>query len=135
MTGPQHSGGCLCGAIRFQMSADPLWVAYCHCESCRRHTAAVVATFAGFAETAVSFTKGTPAVFESSPEVWRSFCSRCGSPISYRSARFPGEVHFYIGVMDSPGQYLPQAHVHHGEHISWFDTKDDLVRFESTAKV
>jgi hypothetical protein len=133
MSGAEHGGGCLCGAIRFRMTADPLWVAYCHCESCRRHTGSVVATFAGFAESTVSFSEGTPAVFESSPQVWRSFCGRCGSPISYRSTRFPGEVHFYIGVMDRPEQYLPQAHVHHGERVAWFDTKDDLQRFERTA--
>jgi len=134
VSGADHSGHCLCGAIRFRMTTDPLWVAYCHCQSCRRHTGSVAATFAGFAEQAVSFTEGTPKVFESSPQVWRSFCGRCGSPISYRAARFPGEVHFYVGVMDRPEQYMPQAHVHHGEHIPWFETKDNLVRFERTAK-
>jgi hypothetical protein len=133
MSDREHSGGCLCGAVRFRVSADPLWVAYCHCESCRRHTASVVATFAGFAETAVSFTGEAPSVFQSSPDVWRSFCGRCGSPISYRARRFPGEVHFYIGTLDKPERYLPQAHVHHGEHVAWFDTKDDLPRFERTA--
>jgi hypothetical protein len=134
VSGADHSGHCLCGAIRFRMTTDPLWVAYCHCQSCRRHTGSVAATFAGFAEQAVSFTEGTPKVFESSPQVWRSFCGRCGSPISYRAARFPGEVHFYVGVLDRPEQYVPQAHVHHGEHIPWFETKDNLVRFERTAK-
>jgi hypothetical protein len=129
----EHSGGCLCGAIRFQMNADPLWVAYCHCQSCRGHTGSAVATFAGFAESSVSFVQGGPELFESSPQVWRSFCGRCGSPISYRAARFPGEVHFYIGAMDRPEQYVPQAHVHYGERISWFDTKDELPRFERTA--
>jgi hypothetical protein len=128
----EHSGGCLCGAIRFRTTANPLGVVYCHCQSCRRHTGSAVATFAGFAEEAVSFTQGVPAVFESSPDVWRSFCGRCGSPISYRAARYPGEVHFYIGVMDHPEQYVPQTHVYYGEHIPWFDTKDDLPRFERT---
>jgi hypothetical protein len=128
----EHSGGCLCGAVRFRMTANPLGVVYCHCQSCRRHTASAVATFAGFAEEVVSFTQGVPAVFESSPDVWRSFCGRCGSPISYRAARYPGEIHFYIGVMDRPEQYVPQTHVYYGEHIPWFDTKDDLPRFERT---
>lgn len=132
MNAAEHSGGCLCGAIRFRTTANPLGVVYCHCQSCRRHTASAVAIFAGFAEEAVSFTQGVPAVFESSPDVWRSFCGRCGSPISYRAARYPGEVHFYIGVMDRPEQYVPQTHVYYGEHIPWFDTKDDLPRFERT---
>jgi hypothetical protein len=133
VNGSEHGGHCLCGAVKFRMNADPLWVSYCHCESCRRHTGSAAATFAGFAENTVSFTEGMPKQFESSPEVWRSFCGRCGSPISYRAARFAGEIHFYIGAMDRPEQYVPQAHVHYGERVPWFDTKDELPRFDRTA--
>jgi hypothetical protein len=133
VNGSEHGGHCLCGAVKFRMNADPLWVSYCHCQSCRRHTGSAAATFAGFAENTVSFTEGMPKQFESSPEVWRSFCGQCGSPISYRAARFPGEVHFYIGAMDRPEQYVPQAHVHYGERVPWFDTKDELPRFDRTA--
>jgi hypothetical protein len=133
VNGSEHGGHCLCGAVKFRMNADPLWVSYCHCQSCRRHTGSAAATFAGFAENTVSFTEGMPKQFESSPEVWRSFCGQCGSPISYRAARFPGEVHFYIGAMDRPEQYVPQAHVHYGERVPWFNTKDELPRFDRTA--
>jgi hypothetical protein len=130
MNGAEHGGGCLCGAVRFRITADPLWIAYCHCESCRRHTASVVATFAGFDEGAASFTGEAASIFQSSPDVWRSFCGRCGSPISYRSTRFPGQIHFYVGAMDRPERYPPQGHVHFAEHVAWFDTRDDLQRFE-----
>ena len=129
-----HSGHCLCGTVQFEISAEPLWVAYCHCGSCRRHTASAVAAFAGFDERSVRFTREEPRVYESSPGVWRSFCGICGSPIGYRSTRFPGEVHFYVGVMDDPQCYRPTAHVHYGERIPWFDTKDELVRYEATSK-
>jgi hypothetical protein len=133
MSGTAHSGRCLCGGVRFEIGSDPLWVAYCHCASCRRHTASAVATFAGFAEDSVRFTQGEPRVYESSPKVWRSFCGNCGSPISYRSKRFPGEVHFYVGVMEHPDRYEPTAHVYFGEHVPWFDTRDTLKRYETTS--
>ena len=134
MNEPQHSGHCLCGGVEFEISDEPLWVAYCHCASCRRHTASAVALFAGFDERSVRFTRDEPKVYESSSGVWRSFCKACGSPISYRSTRFPGEVHFYVGVMNYPERYRPTAHVYFGEHIPWFDTKDELVRYEATSK-
>jgi DNA-binding HxlR family transcriptional regulator len=100
-------------------------------EAYRPHWAAVA--MAGFAERSVQFTRDEPQVYESSPDVWRSFCGTCGSPISYRSKRFPGEVHFYVGVMDQPDGYEPTAHVYFSEHVSWFDTRDNLVRYERTA--
>jgi hypothetical protein len=134
MNEPRHSGHCLCGRVEFEISSEPLWIAYCHCASCRRHTASAVALFAGFDERSVRFIHDEPKVYESSPGVWRSFCEGCGSPVSYRSTRFPGEVHFYAGVMNQPENYQPTAHVYFGEHIQWFDTKDELVRYEGTSK-
>lgn len=120
--------------VEFEISSEPLWIAYCHCASCRRHTASAVALFAGFDERSVRFIHDEPKVYESSPGVWRSFCEGCGSPVSYCSTRFPSEVHFYVGVMNQPENYQPTAHVYFGEHIQWFDTKDELVRYEGTSK-
>jgi hypothetical protein len=130
---PRHSGHCLCGKVEFEISSEPLWIAYCHCASCRRHTASAVAVFAGFDERSVRFSREEPKVYESSSGVWRSFCNSCGSPISYRSRRFAGEVHFYVGVMNHPEHYQPMAHVHFAEQIPWFDTKDELMRYEATS--
>jgi hypothetical protein len=134
MEKPRHSGRCLCGNVTFEIVSEPLWVAYCHCASCRRHTASPVACFAGFEERNVRFPKDKPASHESSEGTWRSFCRTCGSPVSYRSQRFPGEVHFYTGVMDAPERYRPTGHVNFEEHIAWFDTRDDLERHAATSK-
>ena len=129
-----HLGFCLCGAIKFESDREPKWVAYCHCASCRRHTGSAVATFVGFDDAHFRFTAGTPAVYESSLKVWRSFCPACGSPISYRSARYPGEVHIYIGAMDRPERYVPTAHVYFAEHLPWFDTTDTCLRLAGTTR-
>ena len=45
----EFTGRCLCGRVRYLAAGAPLWVAHCHCESCRRATGAPLATYAGFA--------------------------------------------------------------------------------------
>jgi hypothetical protein len=55
----------------------------------------------------VEFTKGAPALYESSPGVRRGFCSNCGSTLTYESDAFPGEIHIHIGTMDRPEDFPP----------------------------
>src|SRR5262245_27881269 len=89
-----HTGRCLCGAVRFEARGPAKWTAYCHCNSCRKHTGAPVSAFAGFERSDVTFT-GEPAFFVSSPGVKRGFCSVCGSTLTYEGDRWPTEIHFH----------------------------------------
>jgi hypothetical protein len=128
-------GHCLCGAIRYEFEGKPDWIAYCHCESCRRHTSSAAATMLGVKVTAFRYLEGTPASYQSSPGVWRYFCPTCGSPMAYTNdARWPGEVHLYLGTLEHPETFVPTAHVHTGEQLPWFDAHDDLPRFEKLGK-
>ena len=124
-----RQGRCLCGAITFAYEGAPLWVAHCHCESCRRQTASPVTTFVGVADKGFRWTEGAPAIFESSPGVRRSFCTRCGTPLAYEADRFPGEVHLYVATLDDPNAVEPSGHVHTAEQIAWFEVHDALPRF------
>jgi hypothetical protein len=125
----QHSGGCLCGSVRFETEGEPLWVAHCHCNSCRRHTGSSVATFVGFRREQVQFPTGQPATFASSAGVTRSFCARCGTPLAYAATRAPGELHLYLGCFDAPQLFVPQLHVYYAEHLPWLELNDALPRF------
>jgi hypothetical protein len=51
-----HTGGCRCGAVRFEASVEPNHVSYCHCSDCRKATGAPVTAFVGFAADQVSLT-------------------------------------------------------------------------------
>ena len=128
-----RTGGCLCGKIRFEMSEEPIWAGFCHCSSCRKSTRAVAVMHVGVSEGALTFTKGKPKVYESSPGVRRGFCGKCGTPLMYDGDRFPDYIQLYIGTFDEPSQILPQAHVHFGERVAWYDVRDDLPRFERSA--
>ena len=122
-----RSGQCLCGDVRFNARGSPLWVAHCHCLSCRRNTGAPVATFVGFPEKQVTFT-GNRSTFSSSPGVRRGFCGRCGTPVSYEADRFPGEIHLYISAFENPEDLPADRHVYSDQRIGWFQIADNLPR-------
>ena len=134
MTVETYTGRCLCGAVLYRADGPPLWVAHCHCESCRRNSGAAVLTFTGFAEDRSAYTHGAPARYESSPRVWRSFCTRCGTPLTYESARHGAEVHVTIGAFDEPERLPPTAHVWTEEQIRWLHFRDDLPRHRRSGR-
>jgi hypothetical protein len=125
------SGRCHCGQLHFVAAGDPKWVVYCHCASCRRHTASPVACFVNYPLAGVQFT-GSRTTYASSPGVTRSHCATCGTPIAYETAGRPGEIDLYLNAFDEPECFEPQAHVHFAEHLPWFDTRDDRPRLPRT---
>ncbi|MEH6635419.1 MAG: GFA family protein [Halioglobus sp.] len=122
-----HQGHCLCGQLRFATVGQPGWVSYCHCSSCRRHTASPISCFVNFKIEQVSFS-GARTLYESSEGVTRSHCSVCGTPISYETMRRANEIDLYLNAFDDPQCFQPQGHAFFAEHIPWFDTRDDLPR-------
>jgi len=124
------TGGCHCGAVRYEATGAPLYVPYCHCETCRKTTGAPVVLFVMFKEDQVQFTKGVRKVYRSSPSVKRTFCGDCGTPLSYEGGWGGSEIiEIYISTLDAPEQFKPDRHVFHGEHIDWFDVADQLPRY------
>ena len=71
------AGGCMCGAIRYEAVGEPIIVAHCHCDSCRRHTGAPLVTLVSFEADQVRFTEGNRKIYASSSGVGRepSFCA------------------------------------------------------------
>jgi hypothetical protein len=114
-----RQGGCLCGAVRFQVSGPANWTAYCHCQSCRKHTGAPVSAYAGFDRVQVTVVKGEISRFASSPCARRGFCPTCGSTLSYEGDRWPTELHIHIGAFDEPEAFAPESHAFEEERLSW----------------
>ena len=128
MADAMSEGGCLCGAVRFRVTGEPIWVGHCHCTSCRRNTGSLVATFVGFRPAQVNQLEALPRLYESSPGVRRKFCDRCGTPLSYEAVRWPDEIHLYLCTLDDPERYAPQFHVNYSERVPWFKIDDELPR-------
>src|SRR5258705_5119704 len=78
-----HTGGCYCGAVEIEVRGEPLEMGYCHCENCRRYSAAPVSAFTLWRKENVRVTKGTEFLgkFKSSDISERRICTKCGGPI------------------------------------------------------
>ena len=127
-----QKGGCLCGAVRFALAASPKWTALCHCDSCRRAASAPLVAWMGFQPDQVEWS-GTRQFFNSSKHAVRSFCPTCGSPMSFASERWPGELHLYGASLDEPEAYVPQSHCFTAELLHWLHVEDGLPRFAQSA--
>ena len=126
-------GRCLCGDVTYTCTAEPLWTAYCHCQSCRLNTASPVTAYFGIADGNWEWTGHEPNLFDRNPGIRRYFCGACGTPIAYQADKFPGETHFYTSALKDTTGFEPRGHVHFGEHLAWFDTADSLKRFNTTS--
>ncbi|MDA0703447.1 MAG: GFA family protein [Proteobacteria bacterium] len=95
---PPYTGGCLCGAVRIEIAAEPYRVGPCHCLDCRKRQGAIFHSFAVFATDAVTVAGETRA-YKS-----RHFCPTCGSPLF---DRWGDEFELHIGCLDAPDQLTP----------------------------
>jgi len=114
------TGGCLCGAVRYEASQAPVSVVWCHCASCRRHTGAPAAVYADFRRVAVRFTGAEATRFASSAGNWRGFCGACGSTLYFQGENQPDLINIHVGSLDHPGDFPPSEACFLEERIAWF---------------
>lgn len=121
-------GSCLCGAVRLEADASK-WCAHCHCSMCRRAHGAGHVLWVGLDEGAFRIVSGAETLgrYASSPGAERSFCTRCGTPMLFRSQRWPGEVHVAGALLDALDR-APQAHVFWDDRASFTVCEDGLPR-------
>ena len=132
-SGRAAEGGCRCGAVAFRVRAEPTVVVYCHCQDCRKSSGAPVSLFVGYHTGQVEWLQGEPRVYESSPGVYRSFCGRCGAPVSFEDERLPGETYLPVGIFDDPETFEPEKHDWVSRRLRWFDVPDGLPRHEESS--
>ena len=90
------TGGCHCGAIRYQAEGEALTHALCHCTDCRRHAGAPMVGWTMYPRAALTVTKGTPRIYASSEHGRRHFCPDCGTGLFYENAEMLPYDDYYI---------------------------------------
>ena len=116
------TGGCQCGAVRYEASGDPAFAAHCQCADCKKSSGAGHVTAAGFPESAVKFTgavKTYASKTDSGVEARRDFCPICGGRIAFRSDTFAGMVLLMAGSLDDPSPIKPAAALYEKRHAEW----------------
>lgn len=124
-------GGCLCGAVRFEVMLPSKWCAHCHCSMCRRAHGAGFVTWAGFESDHFTLRAGDHHLqwYESSPGARRGFCSTCGSTMLFESTRWPDETHVALGCIEGEIDRKPQANSFFDEHVDWAPIDDALKAY------
>lgn len=131
----EHDGGCLCGQVRFRVTAQALDSGYCHCRMCQKNSGAPVVAWVIFPADGFRWIAGTPAVYASSARARRFFCSNCGSYMVFATEDSPAEVSVNTASFDDPSVFPPKMHIFVESRISWFNTADDLPRYEGYGPV
>ena len=114
-----RTGGCRCAAVRVEATGPPKFVGNCHCRACRHASGAAFSTFVGYLDEQVRWIGAERTRYESSPGVFRSFCTICGSPLSYQGQEWAGETHLFIGCLDDPADLTPTGDVFTDEKLHW----------------
>ncbi len=124
------TGGCLCGAVRYEIGVPQISTGFCHCRICQKFTGSAMSAWTAFPASGVNFVRGTPRYFASSPIAERGFCAVCGSGLTYRLLRphVAAYLIIFTGSLDAPQGYAPAAHSGIESQMPWLDILDDLPR-------
>ena len=121
------TGGCLCGAVRFEVSGKPINSSYCYCKMCQRLSGSVLTSWADFGKDGFSCTKGEIKYYRSSEFAERGFCAACGSSLVQR----PLDGDWFAvatGSLDHSEEFSPHEHCGIESQVPWLKIDDDLPR-------
>jgi len=121
-------GKCLCEAVRYRISGKLGPLGYCHCSQCRRASGSAFGANADAKRAEFEWLAGEELVreYESSPDTFRAFCSRCGSPVYKRSNAKPEVIRIRLGSLDEDPGLRARVHVYVADKAPWYEITDSL---------
>jgi hypothetical protein len=129
---PPLSGGCLCGAVRYQISSAVTELRACHCTACQKHSGAGGTVNALVPSADVKFTQGKPKRFtmkaDSGRTLHRYFCGDCGSPLYSQREIAPERMVIRAGTFDNPPPMKISAHIWTGSKRNWSHIDADATQ-------
>lgn len=130
------TGGCACGAIRYECASEPMFSWICHCRECQRSTGGGGAVNLVFPKPAVQFTKGQPkyhsSVGTSGEKTHRGFCRECGSPLAARADLIPDIQGISVASLDDPSTVELTANIWTASVQPWDCLSPTLPKIEGT---
>ncbi len=125
-----QTGGCLCGAVRFEVDGAIGPITCCHCSRCRRASGSAFTAAASVDQEGFRIVAGSEllAEFESSPQNRRAFCSRCGSQLFSRHDAYP-IVRVRAGAFDDDPKTRIAADIMMGSKAAWLEGREQAEEF------
>ena len=135
LSGPM-TGGCLCGAVRYEARLDKREGYYCHCRMCQLAFGNTRAAFANVRKDQVVWSGDPPTRYASSKIALRGFCGHCGTPLSFEYVA-SDRMDLSVGSFDHPEALRPVTHFGVESRIPSWDVPDGLPeeRVDQNAKI
>ena len=125
------TGGCFCGAVRYQAEVYLEDAYYCHCRTCQKISGVPAEVGVFIKPGSLRFTNGEPKYYQTSHFAERGFCSDCGSRLNYRPIlpEAPESwMNLPVGTLDHPERAKPASHVCVESQLPWYKIDDGLPR-------
>ncbi len=117
-----YTGGCACGAVRYEIGAEPIRSFQCQCRQCQRDTGAGHASVMVFPRAAMRIT-GNPVenlrAADSGAAKRKGFCGNCGSPLYNQPENVPDMIGVYVGTLDDSSGFKPQMVIFASRGHGW----------------
>ena len=126
------SGSCLCGALRFEATGEPLFQGFCQCLDCRKATGSGHYAAIGMPEQAVTVSGASRTYAkkaDSGEMIHRNFCPTCGSMVFDKGAGMPGVTVINAALLDDPEVFKPQMVIFTRSGLSWDHVDPKLPKF------
>ena len=128
-----YTGGCACGAIRYEISTEPVFQNHCQCRDCQRKSGTGHSSYLTFARGGVKHS-GHATLWElagdSGNVKTRAFCPACGSPVYMTFAAMPDIFTVHAASLDDPGLFRPQLVTYAMRAHAWDFLDPALPKFD-----
>lgn len=128
------TGGCLCGALRYEATAQPIYAGLCYCADCRRASGSGFIPFMGFrAEhlTISGATRQSHAPAFNGGIATRNHCAQCGGLV-FGGAQGESDEHtIYAGSLDDPSHFVPKVALFVRDRPAWAEVRAGLVEYQT----
>ena len=124
-------GGCLCGGVRYRLHVTPKQGSDCHCEDCRRASAAPYVTWCSVPSTAIEALSGELRRVSYADRL-RSFASCCGTPLFIQDEVSSEWIDVTVGSLDDPKTFPPEAAIWTEDKLPWESSIRVGLRFAET---
>jgi hypothetical protein len=128
-----YTGGCACGAIRYEIAGEPVFQNHCQCLDCQRKSGTGHGSYLTFPRANVKVQgKVTDwnIVADSGNMKTRSFCPTCGSPVYVTFSAMPENFAVHAASLDDPTRFKPQAVTYTVRGYAWDFIDPSVDRFE-----
>lgn len=130
-----YIGGCACGAIRYEISGEPVFSNHCQCRHCQQNSGTGHGSYLTFASRADVKLTGAATHWDmrgdSGNAKSRAFCPTCGSPVYLVFSAMPDLFTVHAASLDDPARFEPQAVTYGSRGYAWDSLDPALPKFDT----